>query len=208
MDDAGTPKVLQSYATGTVTVDPSSNSCAGGLVGAKTIGDISNSYASGAITANCAGGFVGQNYAGPYQSISSSYATGAVNGTEWAGGLIGSDGFGSKVKHTFWDMTTSGITDPSQGAGNIANDPGIKGLSDKKLKSGLPAASTRKSGTKIPPSTTACPTRSTIRRQSDGDSRSGSRSQASSHLYPVRCTHFWSLKTVPQPDPGSSLQFA
>jgi hypothetical protein len=35
-------------------------------------------------------------------------------------------------------MTTSGITNPGQGAGNVANDPGITGLSDSKLKSGLP----------------------------------------------------------------------
>jgi hypothetical protein len=139
MNDAGTPKVLQSYATGTVTADPTTYWCSGALVGRKTIGDILNSYASGAVTANCAGGLLGENDDGPYRSISSSYATGAVNGTKWGGGLIGYGGFGSKVKHTFWDMTTSGITDPSQGAGNIANDPGIKGLSDKKLKSGLPS---------------------------------------------------------------------
>jgi hypothetical protein len=36
-------------------------------------------------------------------------------------------------------MDASGIGNPSQGAGNIANDPGITGLSDTQLKSGLPA---------------------------------------------------------------------
>jgi hypothetical protein len=74
-------------------------------------------------------------------SISSSYATGEVNGTSgYTGGLIGFEtyGGGSNVKKAYWDMTTSGISDPSQGAGNVANDPGIKGLSDSQLKSGLP----------------------------------------------------------------------
>ncbi len=32
-----------------------------------------------------------------------------------------------------------GISDPSQGAANIENDPGITGLTDQQLKSGLPA---------------------------------------------------------------------
>src|SRR5947199_10854886 len=30
----------------------------------------------------------------------------------------------------YWDMDTSGITDPSKGAGNIANDPGIAGVTE------------------------------------------------------------------------------
>jgi hypothetical protein len=82
---------------------------------------------------------VGQNGQSLYaHSISASYSIGTVSGTTWAGGLIGGDFLGSNVKRTYWDMTTSGITDPGQGAGYPANDPGIKGLSDKKLKSGLP----------------------------------------------------------------------
>ena len=38
------------------------------------------------------------------------------NGT---GGLFTNDG---------WDMTTSGINNPSQGAGNVPNEPGITGF--------------------------------------------------------------------------------
>jgi hypothetical protein len=35
-------------------------------------------------------------------------------------------------------LDTSGISNVAQGAGNIADDPGITGLSDAQLKSGLP----------------------------------------------------------------------
>jgi hypothetical protein len=39
----------------------------------------------------------------------------------------------------YWDFDTSGITDPSQGAGTPPNDPGITGLTSQELQSGLPA---------------------------------------------------------------------
>ena len=42
------------------------------------------------------------------------------------------------IADTYWDTDTSGITDPSQGAGNIANDPGITGLTTQQFQSGLP----------------------------------------------------------------------
>jgi hypothetical protein len=127
---------------GTVTVTPAYRTSAGGLVGFEQNGETSNTYALGAVTAACcAGGLVGANQSEssyPYPSLSSSYATGTVVGTKWIGGLTGYDGTFGGLKRTYWDMTTSGITDPGQGAGIPANDPGIKGLSDKKLKSGLP----------------------------------------------------------------------
>ncbi len=37
------------------------------------------------------------------------------------------------------DLDTSGVSNPGQGAGQPANDPGITGLSDAALKSGLPS---------------------------------------------------------------------
>lgn len=139
---SGTPKVSQSYATGSVTASTTGNTLAGGLVGYNELGEVSNSYATGAVSADGAGGLVGQNenYPGTTHSIRDSYSTGAVSGGTYSGGLIAYDDvqFGSTVKRAYWDMTTSGITDPSQGAGNVANDPGIKGLRDTALKSGLP----------------------------------------------------------------------
>jgi hypothetical protein len=35
-------------------------------------------------------------------------------------------------------LDTSGISDPSRGAGDPANDPGITGLTDAQLKTGFP----------------------------------------------------------------------
>lgn len=129
------PRISQSFATGNVT----STEGAGGLVGLNSIGEISNSYATGAASGQQAGGLVGQNVNyGGYHAVSNSYSTGAVTASEYAGGLLGGDEFTSTIKHAYWDMTTSGITDRSEGAGNVPNDPGIKGLSDSKLKSGLP----------------------------------------------------------------------
>jgi len=103
--------------------------------------EIVNSYALGTVSGPAAGGLIGQNGIDfPYRSISASYATGTANGTILAGGLIGSDAESpnSLIKHAYWDMTTSGIANRSKGAGYPANDPGIKGLTDKQLKSGFP----------------------------------------------------------------------
>ncbi|HEX9159214.1 MAG TPA: GLUG motif-containing protein, partial [Rhizomicrobium sp.] len=137
------PGISQSYATGSVTEPGSYVSSAGGLVGLHAGGKISNSYALGSVTGGLwgTGGLVGADDDPWFGPISGSYATGAVTGakltgTNGIGGLIGSDE--TTIRHTYWDRTTSEITNQSQGAGNIANAPGIMGLSDKKLKSGLP----------------------------------------------------------------------
>jgi hypothetical protein len=42
------------------------------------------------------------------------------------------------LSDTYWDTTTSGVTDLSKGAGNKKNDPGIEGLTTAQLRSGLP----------------------------------------------------------------------
>jgi hypothetical protein len=56
------------------------------------------------------------------------------------GGLIGDDGSQSgSLSDDYWDTTTSGITNLSQGAGNEANDPGITGLTTVQFQAGLPA---------------------------------------------------------------------
>jgi hypothetical protein len=38
----------------------------------------------------------------------------------------------------YWDTTTSGITNLSQGAGYPSDDPGITGLTTSQLQAGLP----------------------------------------------------------------------
>jgi hypothetical protein len=39
----------------------------------------------------------------------------------------------------YWDTTTSGITNPDQGAGNVDDDPGLSALTTQQLQAGLPA---------------------------------------------------------------------
>jgi len=123
--------VMQSFATGNVTVK---KGAAGGLIG-NSLGKIVQTYATGSVSGVWAGGLVGEN-----QSIlSQSYSNGAVSGSQYEGGLIGNDHSQSgDISHTYWDTTSSGVTNLSQGAGNIANDPGITGLSTAQLQAGLP----------------------------------------------------------------------
>jgi hypothetical protein len=124
--------ISQSFATGAV----SAKIDVGGLVG-YSVRPINNSYATGPLTGGQnVGGLVGYNASW----ISASYSTGSVNGVSvsFVGGLIGSDQSVRNIFNTYWDTTTSGITSLSQGAGNYANDPGIKGLTNSALQAGLP----------------------------------------------------------------------
>ncbi len=114
----------------------------GGLIGyTGDSGSISNCYATGAVQGAGSqidvGGLVGANS----MPISSSYSTGAVTAAAGSriGGFVGYDSPQSGIANAYWDTTTSGITDPSQGAGNMPNDPGITGLTTTQLQSALPA---------------------------------------------------------------------
>jgi hypothetical protein len=130
-------QIEQSYAigrvdSGGVPVDAWS----GGLVGFNA-SSIVNCYATGPAKSKFdAGGLIGANQG----EVSSSYSTGSVSGTYLTGGLLGVDTSSQgSLDNTYWDTDSSGITDPSQGAGNIPNDPGITGLTTQQLQSGLPA---------------------------------------------------------------------
>ncbi len=114
----------------------------GGLVSFSG-GAITNSYATGGVTGTLrhatisyAGGLIGQNFS----TVANSYSIGRVKGGGAVpGGLIGDDMAESgDITATYWDTVTSGIRDLSQGAGNIANDPGITGLTTAELQMGLP----------------------------------------------------------------------
>jgi hypothetical protein len=124
----------QSFATGTVTA---SSGGIGGFAG-QNLQTISNSYATGAVTGHPegAGGFI----ATTGSLIEEVYSTGLVNvsGALLVGGLVGQDDE-LTVSTSYWDLDTSEISDPSQGAGDPANDPGITGLTDAQLKAALPA---------------------------------------------------------------------
>lgn len=136
--------ITQSFATGNVS--SGNDSSVGGLVGLSTDDTIKDSYAYGAVTGGAntvkdsylgTGGLVGST--GYSALISDSYSTGPVTaGAKMSiGGAIGSEN-GSALKHIYWDTTTSGITSLSQGCGNIANCPGITGLSTEQFQSRLP----------------------------------------------------------------------
>jgi The GLUG motif len=135
--------LVQSYATGPVT--GGDGTMVGGLVGLNEDSAIEDSYASGSVTGGSGafvGGLVGTNKLDEDgTSIHSSYATGMVSGGSGAlvGGLIGQDLAQTGTANAYWDLDTSGVSDPSQGAGNVSNDPGITGLTSVQFQSGLPA---------------------------------------------------------------------
>ncbi|HEY3639203.1 MAG TPA: GLUG motif-containing protein, partial [Rhizomicrobium sp.] len=129
--------LVRSYAIGSVTEYSGSNSATAGLVGETySTSQISDCYATGNASGNAAGGLIGVNDG----AIENSYSTGEPSGVDGTGGLLGADGSATgSLTNTYWNTTTSGITNLSQGAGNIANDPGITGLTTQQLQSGLPA---------------------------------------------------------------------
>ncbi|MGD0143228.1 MAG: GLUG motif-containing protein [Rhizomicrobium sp.] len=131
--------ITDSYASGTVS--GGAYTYAGGLVGANQ-GTINNSYATGAVSAGksaIVGGFGGLIGNDPY-SVTYSYATGAVSGRSGStmGGLVGESPAEEVFIDDYWDTTTSGITNLSQGVGNISNQLHITGLTTAQLQSGLP----------------------------------------------------------------------
>jgi hypothetical protein len=163
-----TGTITLSFATGNVSVNATVAEDGGGLAGQST-GTISQCYATGSVTGGTAqivGGLIGWNSGAVQDSYATGDAS-TSGGSSGAGGLAGlnfgtiaraystgkpSDDGGKtggsvgydnatagSISSDYWDTSTSGITNLSQGAGNIANDPGITGLSNSQLKSGLPA---------------------------------------------------------------------
>jgi hypothetical protein len=133
----------RSFATGAVSAD---GGVGGGFVGVTNInagsGYLYDNYATGAISALVGGGFEGHSQSDSFDlNFSQAYSTGAVSGggDSVLGGFIGYDDSPGLMTDAYWDFDTSGISDPSQGAGSPPNDPGITGLTDAQLKSGLPA---------------------------------------------------------------------
>jgi hypothetical protein len=120
--------VSRSSASGPVSA-PEGSSLVGGLLGIIT-GLTDASVATGAVNGGpgCScGGFVGDDeQQGLSITNSTSYGTVAGGSGSYIGGFVGDDrSEGSTMSNDGWCTTSSGITDPSQGAGNIPNDPGI-----------------------------------------------------------------------------------
>ena len=147
--------IVNSYATG--FVNGGSQSVTGGAVGSNQ-SLVSGVFATGSVSGSSAGGLVGSNSF----SITNSYATGSVNSTSVGGGFVGTAFFGCVASYStglvqgngslggfegwdyadqalsrdaYWDITTS---KNSQGVGS-GDDPGVTGLTDAQLKSGLPS---------------------------------------------------------------------
>ena len=121
-----------SFATGSVT--GGSYSEAGGLVG-YSHGYVGDSYSTGSVYGSKAGSFAGFGAHGA--NFATSYGTGHLD--KGKGGFIGVAKPSDKIEYAYWDTDTTGITNLSQGAGNIPNFPGITGLTTSQLQSGLPA---------------------------------------------------------------------
>ena len=111
----------------------------GGLVGdfytenGYPVASIDTSVATGAVTgdANCwCGGAIGDAYDETgLDRISNTTSYGTVTGGTpypgYQGGFVGVDDATGAMSNDGWCTTSSGITNPSQGAGNIPNAPGI-----------------------------------------------------------------------------------
>lgn len=110
----------------------------GRLVGENDDCEIANSYATGSVAGTLAGGLIGKNYYSSGVGISRSYSAGQLRGQQCAGGLVAYDNYEGSLKRTYWNTTTSGVANQAQGAGNINNDPGIKGLDNAKFTARLP----------------------------------------------------------------------
>jgi hypothetical protein len=118
-------QLIQDFATGNVTATDT----AGGLVGYLS-GQAQNSYATGAVSANLAGGFVGRN---DFHQLDHNYAIGHVQGTSQAGGFAGCDQFNASFD--YWDTDTAGV---NVGEGGCANSDLTIGLTTAQFQSGLP----------------------------------------------------------------------
>ncbi|MBV8800306.1 MAG: hypothetical protein JO208_10945 [Alphaproteobacteria bacterium] len=138
--------VSNSYVRGSAIYRRAYDVNVGGLVG-ENVGTIQNTYARNSLhdgKQNCCetsfGGLIGENY---HQGrVTNSYAAGQIRennaDTTRIGGLMGTDkSHTGKISNTYWDIDM-GVSDPKRGAGNRKNDPGITGLTDTQLKSGLP----------------------------------------------------------------------
>jgi hypothetical protein len=133
--------ITSSFATGPVSDGSSGGDVyAGGLVGySNSSGVITNSYATGAVSVYSGemGGLAGHNTG----KITSAYSTGHLasrGGAPYVGGLVGYDNSSAGISNAYWDLGTSGVSDPAEGAGYPSNDPGITGLTTDQFKSELP----------------------------------------------------------------------
>lgn len=144
MAGLSTMAISESYATG--AVQGADDTIMGGLVGfTGAFNNVSECFATGSVTGGDAatvGGLVGAGDTDGKvgSAIFDSYSTGAVSGGPHAimGGVIGVDSPKTRNEDGYWDLDLSDVTDPSRGAGNIANDKGLTGLTTAQLQAHRP----------------------------------------------------------------------
>jgi hypothetical protein len=110
---SGNTAISDSYATGAVV---GNGNYIGGLVGYMTLGDITNSYATGDVVHNSNGQAIGGLIGYSISSISNSYAAGDVTvgaGGGWVGGLVGEN---------------AGSIEYSYASGNVSSGSDVGGL--------------------------------------------------------------------------------
>ena len=105
----------QIHNLGVEDVNVIGNNNVGGLVGYSIGGTITSCYATGAVSGNIfVGGLTGWNYMG--SRITNCYSTGSVSGNDDVGGLVGLNAAATITK-CFWDVNTSG--QPIRSSGGI-----------------------------------------------------------------------------------------
>jgi hypothetical protein len=96
--------------------------CVGGLIG-FTAGIVSNSYSTGTVTGDrCVGGLVGYNGGTDFAAtVNNSYSAGTVTGFEWVGGLVGYNANNGTVSNSY---STGIVTGTSSVGGLVGIDSG------------------------------------------------------------------------------------
>jgi hypothetical protein len=91
--------------------------CVGGLIG-YTAGIVNNSYSTGTVTGdNCVGGLVGYNGGTDFAAtVNGSYSTGTVTGSEYVGGLVGFNTEGCTVSNSY---STGNVTGQDEVGGLV-----------------------------------------------------------------------------------------
>lgn len=136
--------ISASFSTGSVSA--TDNSSVGGLVGDSFGSGIEISYSLASVTGGAnssVGGLMGKaGESGSTPMLAIAYATGSVTAGSGSsiGGLIGTDFAGDPNVADYWDLDTSGVSNPAQGAGNVANERQLKGLTTAQFTSRLPKA--------------------------------------------------------------------
>jgi The GLUG motif len=133
-------KLVNSFASGPVSGGKRQQ--VGGLVGCQIAGSITNAYATGSAKAgdgSDVGGLIGNFSNEGGGSVNHSYATGvtAAGLGSSVGGLVGKTG--GSITHSYWDVDSTGITDSTEGCGNVSNCSGVVGLHTKDFRGRLPS---------------------------------------------------------------------